>query len=92
MNNSDAKEDQARVVSLADEEAVKQILVDSVFGLWEVVNNLTRLRPSKRDRYRATIFGSARRGRERSPMTRSSASRLRWLNSAATSSPAAAQA
>ncbi len=60
MNNSDAKEDQARVVSLADEEAVKQILVDSVFGLWEVVNNLTRLRPSKRDRYRATIFGSAR--------------------------------
>jgi uncharacterized protein (TIGR00730 family) len=47
-------------VSLADEEAVKQVLVDSVLGLWDVVNNLTRLRPSKHDRYRVTIFGSAR--------------------------------
>jgi uncharacterized protein (TIGR00730 family) len=47
-------------VSLADEEAVKKVLVDSVFGLWDVVNNLTRLRPSKRERYRVTIFGSAR--------------------------------
>lgn len=47
-------------VSLADEEAVKEVLVDSVFGLWDVVNNLTRLRPSKRERYRVTIFGSAR--------------------------------
>jgi uncharacterized protein (TIGR00730 family) len=27
-----------------------------------VVNNLTRLRPSRRDRYRVTIFGSARAG------------------------------
>jgi uncharacterized protein (TIGR00730 family) len=49
-----------QVVSLADEEGVKQILVDTVFGLWEIVNNLTRLRPSKRERYRVTIFGSAR--------------------------------
>jgi len=47
-------------VSLADEEEVKHILVNSVLGLWDVVNNLTRLRPSRRDRYRATIFGSAR--------------------------------
>jgi uncharacterized protein (TIGR00730 family) len=47
-------------VSLADEEGVKDILVSTVFGLWEVVNNLTRLRPSKRERYRVTIFGSAR--------------------------------
>ena len=47
-------------VSLADEEAVKKVLVDSILGLWEVVNNLTRLQPSKRDRYRVTIFGSAR--------------------------------
>jgi uncharacterized protein (TIGR00730 family) len=31
-----------------------------VLGLWEVVNNLTRLKPSHRDRYRVTIFGSAR--------------------------------
>jgi len=47
-------------VSLADEEAVKKVVVDSVLGLWDVVNNLTRLQPSKRDRYRVTIFGSAR--------------------------------
>jgi uncharacterized protein (TIGR00730 family) len=47
-------------VSLADEERVKQILVNSVLGLWDVVNNLTRLKASHRDRYRVTIFGSAR--------------------------------
>jgi len=47
-------------ISLSDEEAVKQVLVNSVLGLWEVVNNLTRLRPSRHDRYRVTIFGSAR--------------------------------
>src|ERR1700752_2844276 len=47
-------------VTLADEEAVKKVLVDSVLGLWDVVNNLTRLKPSRRDRYRVTIFGSAR--------------------------------
>src|SRR5262245_29993159 len=49
-----------QTVSLSDEDAVKQILVSTVFGLWDIVNNLTRLRPSKRDRYRVTIFGSAR--------------------------------
>src|SRR6476469_507041 len=47
-------------VSLADEEAVKKILIDSVLGLWDTVNNLTRLRPSRRDRYRVPICGSAR--------------------------------
>jgi hypothetical protein len=52
--------DGAHLVSLADEEAVKQILETTVLDLWKVVNNLTRLRPSKRDRYRVAIFGSAR--------------------------------
>lgn len=47
-------------VSLADEEGCKQILSESIMGLWDVVNNLTRLRPSKRERYRVAIFGSAR--------------------------------
>jgi uncharacterized protein (TIGR00730 family) len=47
-------------VSLADEEGVKRILFDTLFGLWATVNNLTRLQPSKRERYRVTIFGSAR--------------------------------
>src|SRR5437588_10483559 len=52
----------SQTVSLADEEGVKDILVSTVFGLWDIVNNLTRLRPSKRERYRVTIFGSARAG------------------------------
>jgi uncharacterized protein (TIGR00730 family) len=57
---SAAHENKAGTISLADEEAVKQVLVQTVFGLWDTVNNLTRLRPSKRERYRVTIFGSAR--------------------------------
>src|SRR5262249_40454256 len=57
INDSQEK---AGTVSLADEEAVKDILVSTVFGLWDIVNNLTRLRPSRRERYRVTIFGSAR--------------------------------
>jgi hypothetical protein len=48
------------IVSLADEEGVKRILTDTLFGLWATVNNLTRLQPSRRERYRVTIFGSAR--------------------------------
>jgi uncharacterized protein (TIGR00730 family) len=47
-------------VSLGDEESVKQLLVGTVFDLWKVVNNLTRLKPTRRDHYRVTIFGSAR--------------------------------
>ena len=34
--------------------------MESVLGLWDVVNNLTRLKPTRRERYRVTIFGSAR--------------------------------
>jgi uncharacterized protein (TIGR00730 family) len=60
MNNHRTDEGKPGNVSLADEEAVKQILVSTVFGLWDIVNNLTRLRPSRRERYRVTIFGSAR--------------------------------
>ena len=47
-------------VSLSDEEAVREIISDPLFGLWATVNNLTRLRPSHRKRYRVTVFGSAR--------------------------------
>ncbi len=60
MNSEDTANKTQATVSLADEEAVKQILSSAVFGLWDVVNNLSRLRPSKRERYRVTIFGSAR--------------------------------
>jgi uncharacterized protein (TIGR00730 family) len=49
-----------QTVSLTDEEGVKQVLVRTVFNLWDIVNDLTRLRPTRRERYRVTIFGSAR--------------------------------
>jgi uncharacterized protein (TIGR00730 family) len=60
MNADDRLKTGHQTVSLADEEKVKDVLVRTVFGLWEIVNDLTRLRPSRRERYRVTIFGSAR--------------------------------
>jgi hypothetical protein len=50
---SNSPENNPGAVSLADEGAVKEILVS-------IVNNLTRLKPSKKERYRVSIFGSAR--------------------------------
>jgi uncharacterized protein (TIGR00730 family) len=47
-------------ISLGDESQSLEVLRESLQGLWEVVNNLTRLRPSKRTEFRVTIFGSAR--------------------------------
>lgn len=60
MNTNQTPNTKPGNVSLADEEAVKQVLSSAVFGLWDIVNNLSRLRPTSRDRYRVTIFGSAR--------------------------------
>ena len=37
-----------------------RVLERAVRGLWEVVNDLTRLRRTTRQNYRVTIFGSAR--------------------------------
>lgn len=48
------------IISLADEDAVRDAIWSSTLGLWDVVNTLTRLRPSRRERYRVSIFGSAR--------------------------------
>jgi uncharacterized protein (TIGR00730 family) len=52
------------VIKLNDEEGVKQVLTDTVFGLWKLVNNLTRIEPSRHERYRVTVFGSARPQRD----------------------------
>ena len=35
-------------ITLGDERQALEILAQSIQGLWEVVNNLTRLRPTKR--------------------------------------------
>ena len=47
-------------ISLSNEREVLDLVANSIMGLWDVVNNLTRLRPTRRERYRVTIFGSAR--------------------------------
>jgi uncharacterized protein (TIGR00730 family) len=60
MSTAGVTTQRTNVVSLADEDAAKQVITDSILELWEVVNNLTRLRPTQRDTYRVTIFGSAR--------------------------------
>ena len=46
-------------VPLSD-EGVQELIAKSVLNLWDTVNTLTRLRPTKRDRFRVSIFGSAR--------------------------------
>ena len=43
--------DAARMVSLAEEDAVKEILAATVLDLWKVVNNLTRLRLLEKARF-----------------------------------------
>jgi uncharacterized protein (TIGR00730 family) len=51
---------QSDVVRLSDEDAAVELLERAVTGLWDVVNELTRLRRTTRQNYRVTIFGSAR--------------------------------
>src|SRR5205807_9807116 len=51
---------QSDIVRLSDEDAAVELLEHAVTGLWEVVNELTRLRRTTRQNYRVTIFGSAR--------------------------------
>lgn len=60
MTPSHPPEQNKHQISLANEEGVKDVLVRSILSLWDVVNDLTRLRPSTQERYRVTIFGSAR--------------------------------
>ena len=60
MSEQDSFSRISDIVRLGDEDATVQVLSQAVLGLWEVVNNLTRLRPTRRQRYRVTIFGSAR--------------------------------
>ena len=48
------------IVKLSDEDATTDLVERAVNGLWDVVNELTRLRRTTRQNYRVTIFGSAR--------------------------------
>jgi uncharacterized protein (TIGR00730 family) len=60
MPESIQKFGQSDLVKLSDEDGTIAVLERSVTGLWEVVNELTRLRRTSRQNYRVTIFGSAR--------------------------------
>jgi uncharacterized protein (TIGR00730 family) len=60
MSSASPGSDASRFISLADEDAVRDLLKSTILDLWKVVNTLTRLRPSKHERYRVAIFGSAR--------------------------------
>jgi predicted Rossmann-fold nucleotide-binding protein len=66
MNEVDDRSGKAAedTITLGNEIQVLEVLAQSVQGLWEVVNNLTRLKPTKRLDFRITIFGSARVPRE----------------------------
>jgi hypothetical protein len=48
------------IVDLQNQQQTVELVSASILGLWEVVNNLTRLRQTRRDQFRVTIFGSAR--------------------------------
>src|SRR5262249_47706950 len=60
MNKQKSPFGQSDVVCLSDEDATTALVEHAVTGLWDVVNELTRLRRTTRQNYRVTIFGSAR--------------------------------
>jgi uncharacterized protein (TIGR00730 family) len=60
MNQQSPAFGQSDIVRFSDEDAAVALLERAVTGLWEVVNELTRLRRTTRQNYRVTIFGSAR--------------------------------
>lgn len=60
MNQDPKHFGQSDLVRLNDEDAAIAVLERAVTGLWDVVNELTRLRRTSRLNYRVTIFGSAR--------------------------------
>src|SRR3954471_2401755 len=60
MSGPDSTFGQSDIVKLSDEDAAAALIQRSIGGLWDVVNDLTRLRRTSRQNYRVTIFGSAR--------------------------------
>src|SRR5436853_4462275 len=60
MPENDSKQRSDDLVPLSNETDVAEIVSSSVLKLWDVVNSLTRLRPTRRENFRVTIFGSAR--------------------------------
>lgn len=64
MTEDVSGEPAADSIVVRDEAQVLEILRQSVLGLWDVVNNLTRLTPTRRPKFRVSNFGSARISRD----------------------------
>lgn len=47
-------------VSITDSEAAFKVIQAAILNLWDTVNQLSSIKPAKRERYRVTLFGSAR--------------------------------
>ena len=66
MNQSEQENWQSSIqsksaqTSIANPAATFEVIRKAILGLWDVVNELTSIKPTKRERYRVTIFGSAR--------------------------------
>ena len=60
MSESNPALESAEPVDLRDQHKTMDVVAASVLGLWDVVNNLARLRPTRREHFQVTIFGSAR--------------------------------
>lgn len=59
-NKSNSQSSPCFPVSLTEQAISYTIVQEAVFSLWQVVNGLSSIQPPRRDRYRVTIFGSAR--------------------------------
>ncbi len=64
MNQHETFDYSEEIASGIDQKMAVQIWQDSIFKLWDVVDNLTRLRPTHTEFYGVTIFGSSRITRE----------------------------
>ena len=62
MNETDPPFGQPDVVPLSDEDAAVQVVEAAVLGLWEVVNQLTRLRRTMGGPWRSVNGAAFRRG------------------------------
>lgn len=47
-------------VDIADSEAAFEVIHETILNLWDTVNKLSSIQPPRRERYRVTLFGSAR--------------------------------
>jgi hypothetical protein len=79
------------LISLSNEEAVKQIVSGTVFGLWNIVNDLSRLRPPIARTIALLFLVQRALNQAPLPMKKSNASQPHFQRWDMTSSPVAVQ-